>query len=429
MDVKVKSKIRLDNAQVITERRYDRFGSSTSVIKTDEGFLRVQMRATRVGVFKYLRKDGTIARELRHPDDVFAPESLETLRGKPITLLHPSSIPNGLVTSKNIGQVSVGLTGDNVEVSENSFIDTAGTITNERGVQEVEKRIALKQDQEVSCGYKCDMLEESGFFNGEAYDRRQINIKYNHVALVPRGRAGNNCKLRLDEDEAILYDKHIELEDPNMETIKIDGLEFEVSEKCAKAFAKMEAKIEAKHDADIVKATAKVEAKLDAKKDELIEVKKDSAKMEAKADGLADENKTLKEAQENKMDANELDSLVEERTSICETATKLVKDFKKDGLSNQEIKKQVITAISPDIKLDEKSEDYIDARFDGIVENITAGSYEDKLKDIINSETKKDGEDKNNNNKEIKFDSVKARAKMLEESNNAWEKPLSTTRD
>ena len=426
MDVNVKSKIRLDNAQVITERRYDRFGSSTSVIKTDEGFLRVQMRATRVGVFKYLRKDGTIARELRHPDDVFAPESLETLRGKPITLLHPSSIPNGLVTSKNIGQVSVGLTGDNVEVSENSFIDTAGTITNERGVQEVEKRIALKQDQEVSCGYKCDMLEESGVFNGEAYDRRQINIKYNHVALVPRGRAGNNCKLRLDEDEAILYDKHIELEDPSMETIKIDGVEFEVTEKCAKAFTKMEAK----HDQAIKttnKETAKVEAKLDAKNDELAEVKKDSAKMEAKADGLADENKTLKEAQENKMDANELDSLVEERTSICETATKLVKDFKKDGLSNQEIKKQVITAISPDIKLDEKSEDYIDARFDGIVENITSGSYEDKLKDVINSETKKDGEDKNN--KEIKFDSVKARAKMLEESNNAWEKPLSTTRD
>lgn len=424
MDKMKRYQIRLDNAQAITERRYDRFGSSASVIKTDEGFLRVSMRATRVGVFKYLRKDGSIARELRHPDDVFAPESLATLQGKPITLLHPKNIPNGLVTSKNVGQVSVGLTGDNVEVADNAFVDTTGTITSERGVREVEKRMDTNQDQEVSCGYKCDMLEESGIFNGEAYDRRQVNIVYNHVALVPRGRAGNNCKLRLDEDEAILYDKHIQLEDPNMETIKIDGQEFEVSAEIAKSFRKHEAK----HDEALStsqKETAKAEAKVDAKEEELVEAKKESSKLEAKADGLEDENKALKAEKENKMDANEMDALVEERTSICETATKLVKDFKKDGLSNLEIKKQVIVSVSPDVKLDEKSEDYIDARFDGIVENIE--SYSDKLKDEINKVTKTDSKDELN--KETKFDSAKAREKMLEESRNSWETPLSTTRD
>lgn len=425
MDKMKRNQIRLDNAQVVTERRYDKFGSSASVMKTDEGFLRVQMRATRVGVFKYLRKDGSIARELRHPDDVFAPESLATLQGKPITLLHPKNIPNGLVTSKNVGKVSVGLTGDNVEVADNAFVDTTGTITSDRGVREVEKRMDRNEDQEVSCGYKCDMIEESGIFNGEAYDRRQVNIQYNHVALVPKGRAGNNCKLRLDEDEAILYDKHIQLEDNSMETIKIDGQDFEVTAEAAKAFRKLEAK----HDEALStskKETAKAEAKADAINEEMAEVKKTSSKLEAKADGLEDEVKTLKAEKENKMDANEMDALVEERTSICETATKLVKDFKKDGLSNLEIKKQVIVAISPDVKLDEKSEDYVDARFDGIVENMD--SYKDKLKDKINNETKKDSKDENNNN-ETKFDSAKARAKMLEESSNAWETPLSTTRD
>lgn len=423
MDDTKKMEIRLDNAQVVTERRYDQFGSSSSVIKTDEGFLRVQMRATRVGVFKYLRKDGSVVKELRHPDDVFAPESLATLQGKPITLLHPKNIPNGLVTSRNVGQISVGLTGDSPVVSENAFVDTSGTITNEKGVREVERRMATKQDQEVSCGYKCDMIEESGVFNGEVYDRRQVNIQYNHVALVPKGRAGNNCKLRLDEDEAILYDKHIQLEDNSMETIKIDGQEFEVSTEAAKSFRKLEAK----HDEALStskKETAKAEAKADAINESLAEVKKTSSKLEAKADGLEDEVKTLKAEKETKMDANAMDALVEERTSICETATKLVKDFKKDGLSNIEIKKQVIVAISPDVKLDEKSEDYIDARFDGIVENMD--SYKDKLKDIINKETKNDKDDIN---KETKFDSVKAREKMLAESNSAWEQPLSTTRD
>lgn len=423
MDDTKKMEIRLDNAQVITERRYDQFGSSTSVVKTDEGFLRVQMRATRVGVFKYLRKDGSISRELRHPEDVFAPESLATMAGKPLTLLHPKNIPNGLVTSKNVSQISVGLSGDSPVVTDNAFVDTTGTITNERGVREVERRMELRQDQEVSCGYKCDMLEESGIFLGEVYDRRQVNIRYNHIALVPKGRAGNNCKLRLDEDEAILYDKHIQLEDNSMETIKIDGQEFEVSVETAKAFRKLEAK----HDEAIStskKETAKAEAKTDAINETMAEVKKASSKLEAKADGFEDEVKTLKAEKENKMDAETMDALVEERTSICEAASKLVKDFKKDGLSNLEIKKQVIVAISPDVKLDEKSEDYVDARFDGIVENMD--SYKDKLKDIINDEVKKDGEDKNN---ETKFDSAKSRANMVAESTNAWEQPLSTTRD
>lgn len=423
MDKKTKTEIRHDNAQVTTEKRFDRFGSSASVVKTDEGFLRVQMRATRTGVFKYLRKDGSIVRELRHPDDVFDPESLATLAGKPITLLHPKNIPNGLVTSKNVKNLSVGLTGDNVEIADNAFVDTTGTITNDRGVREVEKRMDRNEDQEVSCGYKCDMIEEQGVYNGETYDRRQVNIKYNHVALVPKGRAGNNCKLRLDEDEAILYDKHIELEDP-MDTIKIDGQEFEVSAEIAKAFRKNEAKHDAALEAS-KKEIAKVEAKADAKSDELTEVKKSKDKIEAKADSLEEENKTLKEKAESKMDGEEIDALVEERTKVCEVASKLVKEFKKDGKSNLEIKKEVIVAVSPDIKLDEKSEDYIEARFDGIVEN--AESYGDKLKDKLNNQTKNDNDDTNNN--ETKFDSAAARAKMLEESSNAWESPLSTTRD
>ena len=426
MDDKKKTEIRHDNAQIITERRFDRLGDSASVVKTDEGFLKVQMRATRVGVFKYLRRDGTIVRELRHPDDVFDPKSLETLSSKPITLLHPKEhqAKDGLVNTKNFSQLSVGLTGENVVVSDNAFVDTSGTITNDRGVREVERRMAANLDQEVSCGYRADMVKESGVFQGEVYDVRQTNIRYNHVALVPKGRAGNNCKLRLDEDEAILYDKHIQLEDPKMETIKIDGQEFEVSAEIAKAFRKLEAK----HDADLSaskKETAKAEAKADSVQEELDEAKKSNAKLEAKADGLEDENKTLKEKAESKMDGEEIDALVEERTSICEVASKLVKEFKKDGKSNLEIKKEVITAVAPNVKLDEKSEDYIDARFDGIAENTE--SYNDKLKDQINDKTKKDSKDEIE--KETKFDSAEARKRMLEDSANGYMAPLSTTRE
>ena len=271
------------------------------------------------------------------------------------------------------------------------------------------------------------MVEESGVYNGEAYDRRQVNIRYNHIALVPRGRAGNNCKLRLDDDEAIIYDKHIELEDPKMEMIKIDGQDFEVSSEIAKAFLNMEVKNDALFE-KVKKGKAKAELSKEEAEEEAAKMKKKSDKSEAKADGLEEENKKLKEEASTKMDANTIDALVETRTSICETATSLVKEFKKDGLSNLEIKKLVITSVSPDVKLDEKSEDYIDARFDGIVEN--KESYSDKLKIAINNTTKLDVEGNPIVNiNENKFDSAKARENMLKDSRNGYLEPLSTTRD
>jgi hypothetical protein len=52
---------------------------------------------------------------------------------------------------------------------------------------------------ELSCGYDCDIVKESGTTpEGERYDCIQTNIVYNHLAIVPRGRAGIAAQLRYD---------------------------------------------------------------------------------------------------------------------------------------------------------------------------------------------------------------------------------------
>ena len=38
---------------------------------TPQGYIRADAYATRAGVFSYQYADGTVIRELRHPDDVF----------------------------------------------------------------------------------------------------------------------------------------------------------------------------------------------------------------------------------------------------------------------------------------------------------------------------------------------------------------------
>ena len=60
------------------------------------GFLNVLANLTRTGVFTYFEKspDGTVRviRQLRHPDEVFAETTLNSLMGLPATNNHPEEL-------------------------------------------------------------------------------------------------------------------------------------------------------------------------------------------------------------------------------------------------------------------------------------------------------------------------------------------------
>lgn len=151
--------------------------------------------ATRVGVFPYLNADGSVRNELRHPDDVFDPISLETLKYAPITIEHPPE----MITTSNVGKYGKGHTTERVEVNRN-LVDVDLIVENQEAIDAVEK----EGIRELSSGYTADVVEESGVYNGAPYDCRQKNIRYNHVALVRRGRAGPEVRLRLDSADAVM---------------------------------------------------------------------------------------------------------------------------------------------------------------------------------------------------------------------------------
>ena len=65
---------------------------------TSEGFLIDHPIVTTVGIFEYMNPDGSIRRELRLPEEVFAPESLASYKGKPIIVTHRA----GRVTTDNV---------------------------------------------------------------------------------------------------------------------------------------------------------------------------------------------------------------------------------------------------------------------------------------------------------------------------------------
>src|SRR5690606_15627680 len=165
------------------------------VTRLDNGYLRAPARLTRAGVFEYLRPDGSVKRELRHPDDVFAPESIGTLPLGPLTLGHPPE----MLDARNTRKYSIGSTGEVLNRSDDDHVESTVMVTDADAVSSID----LGTTRDLSCGYHCDMLDESGEWEGQAYDARQVNIRYNHVAVLPRGRAGT-ASIRLDENDDIL---------------------------------------------------------------------------------------------------------------------------------------------------------------------------------------------------------------------------------
>lgn len=175
-------------------RRYD-YGELGTAELTPQGFLKVPGFATRTGVFTYLSADGSVRRELRHPDDVFAPESLVTLKYAPVTIEHPPE----MITPENVVMYSKGHTTERVEVNRD-LVETDFIVEDQSAIDAIQKNGI----RETSSGYVADIDEEEGEFNGAPYNFRQKNIRYNHVALVKRGRAGPEVRLRMDSADAIM---------------------------------------------------------------------------------------------------------------------------------------------------------------------------------------------------------------------------------
>ncbi len=235
-----------------------------------DGMLRAGATLTRSGVFTYRRADGSAVRELRHPDDVGAVEHLASIKLLPVTVGHP---PAGeLVRADNFKRLSVGATGDGVtfadgKVRADVLIGDADAIAKARTTH-----------KELSLGYLVEIVAESGEYNGERYDQRQTRLRANHLALVPKGRAG---VARLDGDDQILDTcdgtAGDGIEAKPMAKIRIDGVEHEIGDNATLATA-VHAKLDklATESARADALAAKVEGDKTAHAAELDKARKDA---------------------------------------------------------------------------------------------------------------------------------------------------------
>ena len=218
-------------------------GRMGKAVRLDNGFLRVPATLGTVGVLVYRRPNGQIVRELRLPEELFKMDSLKTLEMVPVTNEHPPG--DGFVRTDNAREVSVGYVGDSIE-HDNKNVSGSVMITDLEAVEQVEggKR-TLSPGYLVRHDYSPGVHPIYG-----AYDLIQRDIEYNHVAIVPRGRAGPQVALHLDA--AVEVDPQTlpaAKEHRPMETITINGVDFEVPKPAAQAFKMDQAQKQVKLDA------------------------------------------------------------------------------------------------------------------------------------------------------------------------------------
>ena len=375
-------------------QRYDR-GELKPAHITDEGYLFFDGRASRAGVFLYRDGKGGIRRELRPAAEVGNPDSLQTLARKPVTDRHPEEF----VDAENADKYAVGILDAEV-VWEQDFADGYIRV---KGVVQQADAVKTIQDgvQELSAGYEADLDATPGIYtdsNGveHKYDAVQRNIRYNHLAIVPRGRAGSDARLRLDgmmldSDESMSVtdnlpdgqpdeqpDTHVET---HMKTIKIDGREFSIDEVLAIQRAISEVENQRNDYADELKAAAKDVAESTKKLDEANVALKEAEAVKVELDVLKAD---AKKREDNKPADVNLIAFANERFELIDLAKRMKLDgfaeAAKVELDNKAIKRAIVMSRFDEDDL--PSEAHVDAAF-ALMKKDSATDPNDKLADDI----------------------------------------------
>ncbi|MEM9214067.1 MAG: DUF2213 domain-containing protein [Cyanobacteria bacterium P01_F01_bin.150] len=327
--------------------------------KLDDGRLRVMASVSRVGDLEYRLPNGERQIESLTAEELFNADSLDTAATAPVTLTHPPEF----VTPKTWKKYNVGATGSQVFAKQDEgLVDIVFVVGDEEAIKAVEE----DGIREVSAGYTTELKAD-----GEKI--YQTNRRYNHFALVPKGRAGETVALHMDSCEELavqITNVDSDIHEKN-EMKKYNG--HEVSDAVYDMLKDMAEQLDmAKKD------MGKKDATIDSLKTDASDAQsyRDKyAAAQAKVDSLEAENATLRSDLDGKMDASEVAKEIESRQTAWSAALPFLGSEAKLDASDDvlAIQLKAIKAVNPETKLDELATKwgdsfpvYVQATFDGL---------------------------------------------------------------
>ena len=459
--------------KLINVKRLDsiRLDTNDKTYFTNEGYLVDHPILTSVGIFEYTNDDGSIRRELRLPEYVFEKKSLESYKGKPIIITHDAGLidknnvdeeqvgtilSNGYEDGENVRaeiiihntdemkkralkELSLGYSLDlieeagtwngeeydaiqtNIVINHLALVETAragekarlnidgsekprtkgeGTMKKDGEVltpEELEEAIEMYkksksdgEDEKKTSG--AENAEEENKDENKEENAEEANKEENADEAESVGKTPNDIL------EEVKKRKEENKEETDKEKIDRQDADLDMLLACLEKFI-AEEKAEGSHD-DSDDTEAKKENAEEENKDEDKEENKQENK-EENVDGCEDKSKS--------MNNDSIDEIVRQRLEICRVGDKL----NLDGLEHKSIKdakKKIINKVMPTMRLDGKTETYINALYDMSLNEIyKRKTVDDQYKQMSNKAVNMDG-----NNERQKNGALSARQRMIE---------------
>ena len=329
---------------------------------TADGFMVSEAFAVRTGIQLYAGSevglvDRDIVRVYRPEDKVRRPESLATFSHAPITLGHPAEpITKDNWANLAKGEVSTEATWDGNKIKlPLIFKDKDAIAAIEGGTRE------------LSAGYTCDLDLTAGVTeDGSEYDAIQRNIKINHLAIVPRGRAGSKC--RIGDDASKWGATPRPPESNKAKDTVMEMLTVVLGDQATQVAAADAPKIE-KWKADQAKlladaGTASVAA-IASKDEEIGKLKAANAKLTADA-----------------MTPEKLSKIVADRVALEASVMAIDADIETKNVSDADLRKAAVVAVHGDEMVADASDAEINGMFKALAKTAaTKDTFAEVLKD------------------------------------------------
>lgn len=176
------------------------FNDRSSILLDDiktmpDGYRIVRSKIARTGVQEYLgvefgdeaKKHGfsssDVIKVYRSPEEVFSDQAVNGWKGLPVTINHPRE----KVTSANVDKYQVGNIRDKAHIDlDSGWLGLEYVVMLDRAIEGLDSG----ELSEVSGGYSAVIDWTPGVTpDGQRFDAQQRDIRPNHLAMVPSGRA------------------------------------------------------------------------------------------------------------------------------------------------------------------------------------------------------------------------------------------------
>ena len=353
---------------------------------------------SKAGSLQYRQPDGTIRTEVLTQDELFDEKWLDSIATATITSPHPPT----KITPQNWRKYAVGMSGDRpIARVDRGLVEILFTVNDAEAIDAIESGRA----REVSAGYDVEIHKDA---DGTLYQR---NRRANHLAIVPKGRAGSTVRLHFDSDDDFAVMAEPEESGNNgtevkpqvqirtdgakkMSQILVERRIYNVDGDDAHALSEAIAALQTKLDesatqitnltSDLTAATARAAASNET-----------VSRLEGEKTGL---QTRLDDAEKSRMDDNAIAAEVQTRmdvwSQVLPALRKTTREFTPDWkLDSIDIKKLYLKQVAPHLsdRLDSAEASFVDGCWETLKPTHQRADHVDDMLRVINSSERVDG--------------------------------------